>query len=102
MDSQQVRNLQEAYLGVYNDLDEEREKGVEPYEPRKRNPLPKEKPLSGKKRDPEEPGYGKPRPDGKDPLNTNSADYKRFEKALPPNLNHLVDHLVSMTLIESN
>ena len=55
---------------------------VEPYEPRKRNPLPKEKPLSGEKGDGS--GYGKPRPDGKDPLKTNSADYNRFKKGLPP------------------
>jgi hypothetical protein len=84
MNSQQVRNLQEAYLGVYNDLDEERAEGVKPYEPRNRNPLPAAKSLSGKKRDPEEPGYGKPRPDGKDPLKTNNADYKRFGEGLPP------------------
>jgi hypothetical protein len=57
MDSQQVRNLQEAYLGVYNDLDEERAEGVKPYEPRKRNPLPKEKPLSGKTKE-DRSGYG--------------------------------------------
>jgi hypothetical protein len=82
MNSQQIRNLQEAYLGVYNDLDEATAPGVEPYEPRKRNPLPKEKPLSGEKGDGS--GYGKPRPDGKDPLNTNNADYKRFGKGLPP------------------
>jgi hypothetical protein len=56
MDSQQVRNLQEAYLGVYNDLDEERAEGVKPYEPRKRNPLPPMKELSGEKGD--RSGYG--------------------------------------------
>jgi hypothetical protein len=59
MDSQQVRNLQEAYLGVYDNLDEERAEGVKPYEPRKRNPLPKEKPLSGEKGDGS--GYGEPK-----------------------------------------
>jgi hypothetical protein len=84
MDSQQVRNLQEAYLGVYDNLDEATAPGVEPYKARERNPLPTAKSLSGEKRDPEEPGYGKPRPDGKDPLNTNSADYNRFKKGLPP------------------
>ena len=58
MNSQQVRNLQEAYLGVYNDLDEERAEGVKEYQPRNRNPLPKEKPLSGEKNT-DKTGYGK-------------------------------------------
>ncbi|NDB84174.1 MAG: hypothetical protein EB127_15860 [Alphaproteobacteria bacterium] len=56
MDAQELRNLQEAYVDVYYELDEERAEGVKPYEPRKRNPLPKEKPLSGKKGDGS--GYG--------------------------------------------
>jgi hypothetical protein len=56
MDSQQIRNLQEAYLGVYDNLDEERAEGVKPYKARERNPLPKEKPLSGEKGDGS--GYG--------------------------------------------
>jgi len=56
MDSQQVRNLQEAYLDVYDNLDEERAEGVKPYEPRKRNPLPPMKELSGEKGD--RSGYG--------------------------------------------
>jgi len=57
MDSQQIRNLQEAYLDVYNDLDEERAEGVKEYQPRNRNPLPKEKPLSGEKNT-DKTGYG--------------------------------------------
>jgi len=57
MNSQQVRNLQEAYLGVYNDLDEERAEGVKEYQPRKRNPLPPMKELSGEEGD--RSGYGK-------------------------------------------
>jgi len=56
MNSQDIYNLHEAYIGVYADLDEERAPGVKPYEPRKRNPLPKEKPLSGEKGDGS--GYG--------------------------------------------
>jgi hypothetical protein len=56
MDSQELRNLQEAYLEVYSELDEERAPGVKPYQPRERNPLPKEKPLSGEKGDGS--GYG--------------------------------------------
>lgn len=56
MNSQDIYNLHEAYIGVYADLDEERAPGVKPYEPRKRNPLPKEKPLSGEKGD--RSGYG--------------------------------------------
>ena len=56
MDTQELRTLQEAYLGVYYDLDEERAEGVKPYEPRNRNPLPKEKPLSGERGD--RSGYG--------------------------------------------
>ena len=56
MNSQDLYNLQEAYIGVYTDLDEERAEGVKEYQPRKRNPLPKEKPLSGEKGDGS--GYG--------------------------------------------
>ena len=56
MNSQDLYNLQEAYIGVYADLDEERAEGVKEYQPRKRNPLPKEKPLSGEKGDGS--GYG--------------------------------------------
>jgi hypothetical protein len=56
MNSQDLYNLQEAYIGVYTDLDEERAEGVKEYQPRKRNPLPKEKPLSGEKGD--RSGYG--------------------------------------------
>jgi len=59
MDAQELRNLQEAYVDVYYELDEERAEGVKPYEPRKRNPLPKEKPLSGEKGDGS--GYGEPK-----------------------------------------
>jgi len=55
MNSQDLQNLQEAYSGVYS-VDEERAPGVKPYEPRKRNPLPQEKPLSGKMGDGS--GYG--------------------------------------------
>ena len=56
MDSQELRNLQEAYLEVYSELDEERAEGVKEYQPRKRNPLPKEKAPSGEKGDGS--GYG--------------------------------------------
>ena len=56
MNSQELNNLHEAYLDVYTDLDEERAEGVKEYQPRKRNPLPTEKPLSGKKGDGS--GYG--------------------------------------------
>jgi len=56
MNSQDLYNLQEAYIGVYTDLDEERAEGVKEYQPRNRNPLPKEKPLSGEKGDGS--GYG--------------------------------------------
>jgi hypothetical protein len=56
MNSQDLYNLQEAYIGVYTDLDEERAEGVKEYQPRKRNPLPKEKALSGEKGDGS--GYG--------------------------------------------
>jgi hypothetical protein len=56
MNSQDIYNLHEAYIGVYADLDEERAEGVKEYQPRKRNPLPKEKPLSGEKGDGS--GYG--------------------------------------------
>jgi len=115
MNSQDLYNLQESYLAVYDDetrenlefenwvnnlldegydlssytwdemakiyIDEERAPGVKPYEPRKRNPLPKPKPLSGEKGDGS--GYGKPK-DGKDPLDTNKSDYNRFTKGLAP------------------
>jgi len=56
MNSQDIYNLHEAYIGVYADLDEERAPGVKEYQPRKRNPLPKEKALSGEKGDGS--GYG--------------------------------------------
>jgi hypothetical protein len=56
MNSQDIYNLHEAYIGVYADLDEERAPGVKPYEPRKRRPLDPEKPLSGEKGDGS--GYG--------------------------------------------
>ena len=56
MNSQELNNFYEAYLDVYADLDEERAEGVKEYQPRKRNPLPKEKPLSGEKGDGS--GYG--------------------------------------------
>lgn len=54
MDSQELRNLQEAYLDVYT---EERAPGVKPYQPNRLNPLPSAKPLSGKRGDGS--GYGK-------------------------------------------
>ncbi len=57
MDSQELRSLQEAYLDVYYDLDEERPPGVSEYKPNRLNPLPSSKPLSGKKGDGS--GYGK-------------------------------------------
>ena len=56
MDSQELRNLQEAYSQVYSDIEEERAPGVKPYEPRKRRPLDPEKELSGEKGDGS--GYG--------------------------------------------
>ena len=90
MNSQDIQNLQESYLAVYDDetrenlefenwvnnlldegydlssytwdemakiyIDEARAEGVKEYQPRKRNPLPKEKPLSGEKGDGS--GYG--------------------------------------------
>ena len=67
MDSQELRNLQEAYLEVYSELDEERAPGVKPYGGGKEvgdkmraghGINPKEKPLSGKKGDAS--GYGAP------------------------------------------
>jgi hypothetical protein len=81
MNSQELNNFYEAYLDVYS-VDEKRAPGVKPYQPRKRNPLPKEKALSGEKGDGS--GYGKPSPDGKDPLDTNKSDYNRFAKGLAP------------------
>ena len=56
MNSKDLYNIQEAYLDVYNELDEERAPGVKPYEPRKRRPLDPEKALSGEKGDGS--GYG--------------------------------------------
>ena len=58
MNLQDLYNLQEAYLEVYEETEvsEERAPGVKPYQPRERNPLPKEKPLSGEKGDAS--GYG--------------------------------------------
>ena len=65
MDSQELRNLQEAYLEVYSELDEERAEGVKPYGGGKdvgdkmragHGIKAKEKPLSGKKGDGS--GYG--------------------------------------------
>jgi hypothetical protein len=56
MNSQELNNFYEAYLDVYADLDEERAEGVKEYQPRKRNPLPTAKPLSGEKGDGS--GYG--------------------------------------------
>ena len=53
MTLQEIINLQESYLEVYS---EDRAPGVKPYQPRERNPLPKEKPLSGEKGDGS--GYG--------------------------------------------
>jgi hypothetical protein len=57
MNSRELNNFYEAYLDVYTDLDEERAEGVKEYQPRKRNPLPKEKPLSGEKNK-DKTGYG--------------------------------------------
>jgi hypothetical protein len=65
MNSQDLYNLQEAYIGVYTDLDEERAEGVKPYGGGKEvgdrmraghGIKAKEKPLSGKKGDGS--GYG--------------------------------------------
>jgi len=44
------------YLQESTEVSEERAPGVKPYQPRERNPLPKEKPLSGEKGDAS--GYG--------------------------------------------
>ena len=56
MNSKDFYNIQEAYLDVYNELDEERAPGVKPYEPRKRRPLDPEKAPSGEMGDGS--GYG--------------------------------------------
>jgi len=56
MNSKDLYNIQEAYLDVYNELDEERAPGVKPYEPRKRRPLDPEKAPSGEMGDGS--GYG--------------------------------------------
>ena len=56
MNSQDIYNLHEAYIGVYADLDEERAPGVKPYEPRNRRPLDPEKAPSGEQGDGS--GYG--------------------------------------------
>ena len=56
MNSQDIYNLHEAYIGVYADLEEERAPGVSEYKPNRRNPLPAAKPLSGEKGDGS--GYG--------------------------------------------
>ena len=67
MDSQELRNLQEAYLEVYSELDEERAEGVKPYGGGKDvgdkmragyGIKIKAKPLSGEKGDAS--GYGAP------------------------------------------
>ena len=86
MNSQDLYNLQEAYIGVYADLDENYEGGGELADRMRTGHGINitAKPPSGKKRNPKEPGYGEPSPDGKDPLDTNKADYRRFEKGLPP------------------
>ena len=86
MNSQDLYNLQEAYIGVYADLDENYEGGGELADRMRTGHGIKitAKPPSGKKRNPKEPGYGEPSPDGKDPLDTNKAEYRRFEKGLPP------------------
>ncbi len=115
MNSQDIQNIQESYLAVYDDetrenlefenwvnnlldegydlsdytwdemaeiyIGEETAPGVKTYQPRERNPLPKEKPPSGETGDGS--GYGKPK-DGKDPLDTNKSDYNRFTKGLAP------------------
>ena len=56
MDSQELRNLQEAYLDVYTDIEEERAPGVAEYKPRARRPLDPAKPPSGEMGDGS--GYG--------------------------------------------
>ena len=105
MNSQDIQNLQESYLAVYDDetretlefgnwvndlldegydlsdytwdelyetyIGEERAEGVKEYQPRKRNPLPKEKPLSGEKGDGS--GYGE------DKKFTQDTDAKSFK-----------------------
>ena len=56
MNSQDIQNLHEAYIGVYYDLEEKRAPEVPEYKPNRLNPLPAAKPLSGEKGDGS--GYG--------------------------------------------
>jgi len=57
MNSQDIQNLHEAYIGVYYDLEEKRAPGVSEYKPNRLNPLPAALPLSGETGDGS--GYGK-------------------------------------------
>jgi len=57
MNSQDIYNLHEAYIGVYYDLEEKRAPGVSEYKPNRLNPLPAALPLSGETGDGS--GYGK-------------------------------------------
>ena len=57
MNSQDIQNLHEAYIGVYYDLEEKRAPEVPEYKPNRLNPLPAAKPLSGETGDGS--GYGK-------------------------------------------
>ena len=56
MNSQDIQNLHEAYIGVYADLEEKRAPEVPEYKPNRLNPLPAAKPLSGETGDGS--GYG--------------------------------------------
>ena len=57
MNSQDIQNLHEAYIGVYCDLEEKRAPEVPEYKPNRLNPLPAALPLSGETGDGS--GYGK-------------------------------------------
>ena len=57
MNSQDIQNLHEAYIGVYYDLEEKRAPEVPEYKPNRLNPLPAALPLSGETGDGS--GYGK-------------------------------------------
>ena len=67
MNSQDLYNLQEAYLDVYY-VDEEREPGVKEYKKTKLQPLPEPKPLSGERGDGS--GWKNPKTKTENPLFT--------------------------------
>ena len=71
MNSQDIYNLHEAYIGVYYDLEEKRAPEVPEYKPNRLNPLPAALPLSGETGDGS--GYGK------DEKFTQDTDAKSFK-----------------------